>query len=104
MRLVTPSAVVFTFLLYPSHCLEFGSLLLLVGSRGSLENNLQSGVQVIRACDHLIIVFVAMWLFSFYFLCCSQSLLTDDNLQSVPFLVLGNKIDMASAVSEEELR
>lgn len=33
-----------------------------------------------------------------------QSLLCDDNLQSVPFLVLGNKIDMASAVSEEELR
>lgn len=33
-----------------------------------------------------------------------QSLLCDDNLQSVPFLVLGNKIDMAAAVSEEELR
>lgn len=33
-----------------------------------------------------------------------QSLLTDENLQTVPFLVLGNKIDMQAAVSEDELR
>ncbi|CAB1120428.1 unnamed protein product [Ectocarpus sp. 6 AP-2014] len=33
-----------------------------------------------------------------------DSLLTDENLQTVPFLVLGNKIDMQAAVSEDELR
>eukprot|EP00904_Undaria_pinnatifida_P002990 jgi/Undpi1/12692/HiC_scaffold_6.g02360.m1 len=33
-----------------------------------------------------------------------DSLLTDENLQTVPFLVLGNKIDMPAAVSEDELR
>lgn len=33
-----------------------------------------------------------------------QALLTCDELANVPFLVLGNKIDIARAVSEEELR
>lgn len=33
-----------------------------------------------------------------------QSLLCDENLSKVPFLVLGNKIDMAPAASEDELR
>lgn len=33
-----------------------------------------------------------------------QSLLTSDELANVPFLVLGNKIDVARAVSEEQLR
>mmetsp|Transcript_20209 Transcript_20209/g.29866 ORF Transcript_20209/g.29866 Transcript_20209/m.29866 type:complete len:192 (+) Transcript_20209:135-710(+) len=33
-----------------------------------------------------------------------DSLLCDENLAKVPFLVLGNKIDIASAASEEELR
>ncbi|KAG5192418.1 Sar1A, ras superfamily GTPase [Tribonema minus] len=33
-----------------------------------------------------------------------DSLLCDDNLSKVPFLVLGNKIDMAPAASEDELR
>lgn len=34
----------------------------------------------------------------------TQSLLTSDELANVPFLVLGNKIDVARAVSEEQLR
>ena len=33
-----------------------------------------------------------------------QALLTNEELSNVPFLVLGNKIDVARAVSEEELR
>ena len=33
-----------------------------------------------------------------------DSLLTEEMLQSVPFVVLGNKIDVASAASEDELR
>jgi len=33
-----------------------------------------------------------------------DSLLTSDELANVPFLVLGNKIDMPSAASEEELK
>jgi GTP-binding protein SAR1 len=33
-----------------------------------------------------------------------DGLLSDDNLSSVPFLVLGNKIDNPAAVREEELR
>lgn len=33
-----------------------------------------------------------------------DSLLMDDNLATVPFVVLGNKIDIPSAASEEELR
>uniref|UniRef100_A0A7R9YY97 GTP-binding protein SAR1A n=1 Tax=Chlamydomonas euryale TaxID=1486919 RepID=A0A7R9YY97_9CHLO len=33
-----------------------------------------------------------------------DSLLSDDNLGTVPFLVLGNKIDIPTAASEEELR
>ena len=33
-----------------------------------------------------------------------DSLLTDEMLQTVPFVVLGNKIDVASAASEDELR
>ena len=33
-----------------------------------------------------------------------QSLLTSDELAHVPFLVLGNKIDVPRAVSEEQLR
>lgn len=33
-----------------------------------------------------------------------DALLTSDELQDVPFLVLGNKIDMPSAASEEELK
>jgi len=33
-----------------------------------------------------------------------DGLLTSDELPNVPFLILGNKIDMASAASEEELR
>jgi len=33
-----------------------------------------------------------------------DGLLSDDGLSSVPFLVLGNKIDIPSAASEEELR
>jgi GTP-binding protein SAR1 len=33
-----------------------------------------------------------------------DSLLSDDNLATVPFLVLGNKIDVPTAASEEELR
>ncbi|CAM9396502.1 unnamed protein product, partial [Phaeothamnion confervicola] len=33
-----------------------------------------------------------------------DSLLTDETLQNVPFLLLGNKIDMAGAASEEDLR
>lgn len=33
-----------------------------------------------------------------------DALLSDDNLASVPFVVLGNKIDIPTAASEEELR
>ena len=33
-----------------------------------------------------------------------QELLSSDNLQQVPFLVLGNKVDKDGAVSEAELR
>jgi GTP-binding protein SAR1 len=33
-----------------------------------------------------------------------DGLLSDDSLTGVPFLVLGNKIDIPIAVSEEELR
>ena len=33
-----------------------------------------------------------------------DSLLSDDSLGSVPFLILGNKIDIPHASSEEELR
>eukprot|EP00032_Breviata_anathema_P001304 JZ552379.1.p1 GENE.JZ552379.1~~JZ552379.1.p1 ORF type:complete len:167 (+),score=30.16 JZ552379.1:52-501(+) len=33
-----------------------------------------------------------------------NALLSDDDLSSVPFLILGNKIDMPSAASEDELR
>jgi GTP-binding protein SAR1 len=33
-----------------------------------------------------------------------DSLLTDEMLQNVPFLILGNKVDVPSAASEEELR
>jgi GTP-binding protein SAR1 len=33
-----------------------------------------------------------------------QSLLTSEELANVPFLVLGNKIDLGNAPSEEELR
>lgn len=33
-----------------------------------------------------------------------DSLLSDDSLSTVPFLVLGNKIDIPTAASEEELR
>lgn len=33
-----------------------------------------------------------------------DSLLSDDGLATVPFLVLGNKIDIPTAASEEELR
>jgi GTP-binding protein SAR1 len=33
-----------------------------------------------------------------------DSLLSDDNLATVPFVVLGNKIDIPTAASEEELR
>ena len=34
----------------------------------------------------------------------NDSLLSDDSLGSVPFLILGNKIDIPHASSEEELR
>ena len=33
-----------------------------------------------------------------------DALLTSEDLQDVPFLVLGNKIDMPQAASEEELK
>ncbi len=33
-----------------------------------------------------------------------DSLLSDDGLAHVPFLILGNKIDIATAAPEEELR
>ena len=33
-----------------------------------------------------------------------QSLLTDEQIASAPVLVLGNKIDVAGAASEDELR
>ena len=33
-----------------------------------------------------------------------DSLLSDDSLAGVPFLVLGNKIDIPTAASEQELR
>lgn len=33
-----------------------------------------------------------------------DTLLTDEMLQNVPFLVLGNKIDITAAASEDELR
>jgi GTP-binding protein SAR1 len=33
-----------------------------------------------------------------------DSLLSDDGLAKVPFLVLGNKVDIPTAASEEELR
>jgi GTP-binding protein SAR1 len=33
-----------------------------------------------------------------------DSLLSDDGLSTVPFMVLGNKIDIPTAASEEELR
>ena len=33
-----------------------------------------------------------------------QALLLSDELANVPFLVLGNKIDLGSAPSEEDLR
>lgn len=33
-----------------------------------------------------------------------DSLLTDDQLSNVPIVILGNKIDMAGAASEDELR
>lgn len=37
-------------------------------------------------------------------LCCLQGLLTQESLANVPFLVLGNKIDMVGAAQEGELR
>lgn len=33
-----------------------------------------------------------------------QALLTSEELANVPFLILGNKIDLGKAASEEELR
>lgn len=33
-----------------------------------------------------------------------DALLSDESLATVPFLILGNKIDIASAASEDELR
>ena len=33
-----------------------------------------------------------------------DALLSDDSLTKVPFLILGNKIDLPQAASEEELR
>lgn len=33
-----------------------------------------------------------------------QALLTDEDLAQAPFLILGNKIDLPSAASEDELR
>ena len=38
------------------------------------------------------------------FHCLFQALLDDEQLTDVPFLILGNKIDIPSAASEEELR
>ena len=34
----------------------------------------------------------------------AQALLTSESLVNVPFLILGNKIDLGRAASEEELR
>lgn len=41
-----------------------------------------------------------------YYICSfsSKALLLSDELANVPFLVLGNKIDLGSAPSEEDLR
>lgn len=38
------------------------------------------------------------------FLYCYQALLLSEELANVPFLVLGNKIDLGTAPSEEDLR
>jgi GTP-binding protein SAR1 len=35
---------------------------------------------------------------------CSQQLLSCEELHDVPFLILGNKIDLGRAASEDELR
>ena len=43
------------------------------------------------------------WMIS-SFHCLFQALLDDEQLTDVPFLILGNKIDIPSAASEEELR
>ena len=37
-------------------------------------------------------------------LLCVQSLLTDEQIAAAPVLILGNKIDMPGAASEDELR
>ena len=60
--------------------------------------NPTSGISVSLLSFPLSLSLLSLHLF------CLQSLLTDDNLQTVPFLVLGNKIDMPAAVSEDELR
>ena len=39
-----------------------------------------------------------------YFLLTLQSLLTDEQISTAPVLVLGNKIDIPGAASEDEIR
>lgn len=80
-------------------------------------NRQDTGILLLLICLCVDLIYYVGYEISLYFSpsCCMhrvydvvpfslQSLLTDENLQSVPFLVLGNKIDMPSAVSEDELR
>ena len=55
---------------------------------------------ITSAIKFIIEPYVPLWLF----IMLSQALLLSEELANVPFLVLGNKIDLGSAPSEEDLR
>lgn len=55
---------------------------------------------ITSAIEFIIEPYVPLWLF----IILSQALLLSEELANVPFLVLGNKIDLGSAPSEEDLR